>query len=107
MQEYIKGFKNSTLRSIHIISKCGEEVKGAPEGAVVQVLPNVGRCDHTYAYFLTRILPEIVEVEGKHRESIAVFVKDDISAANQLHSPLRSFETLALLASSSNGFACY
>lgn len=84
---------------------CGKVVKGAPEGAVVQVLPNVGRCDHTYAYFITRILPELVE--GKHRELIAVFVKDDISAANQQRSSLRSFETLALLASSSNGFACY
>jgi hypothetical protein len=97
LPKYIEGFN---ITSIHIISKCGEEVKGAPDSAVVHVLPNVGRCDHSFVYFITTILA------GKHRESIAVFLKDQISSSNHLGSHLRSFKDLVSLASSSNGFAC-
>jgi hypothetical protein len=42
MTEYTKDFIDS-IDSIHIISKCGEPVEGAPGAATVEVLPNVGR----------------------------------------------------------------
>ena len=38
-----------------IYSKCGNEVKGAPAGATVITLPNVGRVDHSYAYHLANL----------------------------------------------------
>lgn len=37
---------------VSVYSKCGRPVLGAPAGARVMVLPNVGRCDHTYAHHL-------------------------------------------------------
>ena len=43
--DFTKGYD---VASIHVISKCGEPVKGAPEAATIEVLPNIGRCDHTY-----------------------------------------------------------
>ena len=42
MQDYIGSF---VISRIYIISKCGEQPLGAPEGAIVQTLSNVGRCD--------------------------------------------------------------
>lgn len=41
MAEYLEGFTN--IASIHVISKCGQEVKGAPNEAITVMLPNVGR----------------------------------------------------------------
>jgi len=38
------------IASIHAISKCGNPVKGAPKESIISVLPNVGRCDYTYAH---------------------------------------------------------
>eukprot|EP00986_Skeletonema_menzelii_P014270 scaffold9231_cov130-Skeletonema_menzelii.AAC.3 len=35
------------------------DVEGAPENAEIQVLPNVGRNDHTFAYYITSILPHL------------------------------------------------
>jgi len=44
--DYLKG---TVVASIHVISKCGHPVRCAPEATTIEVLPNVGRCDHTYA----------------------------------------------------------
>jgi hypothetical protein len=82
----------------------------APEGAVVQAIPNVGREGHTYAYFITDILPQEVEVDSsvaKLQESIVVFLKDNIWKNSQQLEELHSFETMARLASSSNGYGCF
>ncbi len=38
---------NHTVASIHVITKCGAPVRGAPQGAVIKVMPNIGRCDHS------------------------------------------------------------
>jgi hypothetical protein len=103
MQDYIGSF---VITRIYIISKCGEQPLGAPEGAIVQTLSNVGRCDHTYAYFITEILPQEVGVDSsvaKQRESIVVFIKDNMNN-HQGFEELRNFESMVRLASSSNGF---
>jgi hypothetical protein len=98
---------------IYIFSKCGEQPVGAPEGAVVQVLSNVGREGHTYAHFITEILPKEVGVGvAKQRESIVVFLQDDIgynhlNACTLPHGCLLDLEELVRLASSSNGFGCW
>ena len=43
------------VRDVVIYSKCGRPVEGAPVGSVVHTLPNVGRCDHTYAFYISRL----------------------------------------------------
>ena len=103
MSDFTKGH---TIASIHIITKCGDPVVGAPDGATIEVMPNVGRCDHTYAYYITshiaqRVLPEDVE------ESVVIFLKDDISLFN-FHQSGRwsNLGEMIQLASSENGFAC-
>ena len=62
--KYTEGFN---ITSIQIISKCGEEVKGAPDGVVVHVLPNVGRCDHSFVYFITTIYPIYLQANTENQ----------------------------------------
>ena len=107
MQDYIGSF---VITRIYIISKCGEQPLGAPEGAIVQTLSNVGREGHTYAYFITEILPKEVEVGSsvaEQQESIVVFLKDNIWYNHQASEEQRNLETMVRLASSSNGFGCF
>mmetsp|Transcript_1514 Transcript_1514/g.2258 ORF Transcript_1514/g.2258 Transcript_1514/m.2258 type:complete len:382 (+) Transcript_1514:222-1367(+) len=127
MPKYLEGFKN--VASIHVISKCGQEVKGAPNETTTVVVPNVGRCDHAFAYYITEILPQLVTqrfggliglstgrgspaTTTKYDKSIIVFLKDTTmtkiyqngAAGGQLrHIDLKS---LVRIASSVNGFAC-
>ena len=110
MQDNIVNGTFFVVTRIYIISKCGEQPLGAPEGAVVHAISNVGRCDHTYAYFITEILPQEVEVGSsvaEQQESIVVFIKDNIKNNHQGLEEYYSFETMVRLASSSNGFGCY
>ena len=75
---FTKGFKVS---SIHVVTKCGKEVVGAPASATIEKMPNVGRCDHTYAHYITTIMDQKVK-KGEESDSIVVFLKDDMSPAN-------------------------
>eukprot|EP00984_Skeletonema_dohrnii_P030580 scaffold22177_cov90-Skeletonema_dohrnii-CCMP3373.AAC.2 len=101
---YIEKFTN--VASIHVISKCGHEVEGAPMGATTVVLPNVGRCDHTYAYFITTILPTLAT--SKDDNSIVVFLKDTVEdpVHQGAHFIRSDFNSLVRVSSSVNGFAC-
>ncbi len=94
------------ISSTHIVTKCGKSVSGAPGNATIQVLSNVGRCDHTYAYYISNILDEKIE-KGSEKDSIVMFLKDDMSDSN-LHQigKWSDFESMVRLASSTNGFAC-
>jgi hypothetical protein len=78
LAEFTKGF---AIDSIHVITKCGYPVVGAPDSAIILTLPNVGRCDHTYAYYIANLLPQLVP-DVKKSNSIVVFLKDDISNKN-------------------------
>ena len=99
--DYLEGFAN--VASIHVISKCGHEVEGAPMGATTVVLPNIGRCDHTYAYFITTIFPSYL----KDDNSIVVFMKDTSTDEFEHNIFSRTKpKSLVHIASSSNGFAC-
>ena len=101
--EFTKGYD---VASIHVISKCGYSVNGAPETATIEVLPNIGRCDHSYAYYVTTILEQKMK-EEEEEDSVVVFLKDDISANNFHQSGYwNDFESMLRLASSDNGFAC-
>jgi len=105
--EWIDDFtKGYNVASVHVISKCGESVVGAPEIASVEVLPNFGRCDHTYAYYITSVLDQKIHPEDE-KDSIVVFMKDDVSSKNFHQSGYwNDFGSMIHLASSDNGFAC-
>lgn len=100
--------KGHDIASTHVITKCGIPVEGAPDSATIQVLPNVGRCDHTYAYYINKLLDQKI-VKGEEKDSIVVFLKDDMSQEN-FHQVLggkwRDLDSLIRLASSTNGFGC-
>ena len=103
MPSYL-GDLSKNVNSIHILSKCGQDVEGAPENAETRVLPNVGRNDHTFAYYLTSILPKLSTDDN----AIVVFLKDTMmkmvfQGAEYRRTDLKS---MVHLASSSNGFAC-
>ncbi|KAL3916503.1 MAG: hypothetical protein SGILL_005147 [Bacillariaceae sp.] len=92
--------------SITVISKCGAEVKGAPEDTDVLVLPNLGRCDHSYAYYMAYMLEEKVPEEDREN-SVVFFLKDDISVEN-LHQDgsWNTFSDMLQIGASERGFAC-
>jgi hypothetical protein len=62
ISDFTKGYN---IASIHVITKCGAPVNGAPNIATIQVLPNVGRCDHTYAYYMSTVLDQKVEIDDE------------------------------------------
>eukprot|EP00980_Cylindrotheca_fusiformis_P030878 scaffold25562_cov132-Cylindrotheca_fusiformis.AAC.2 len=95
------------IASIHVISKCGFDVKGLPSTATVEVLPNVGRCDHSYAHYLSTVLDEKLEKTGAVDGAIVVFLKDNAGAGN-LHQlgKWNSFTNLVKVSASKAGFAC-
>ena len=73
------------------------------------MLPNVGRCDHAYAHYITDILPQLVTTkDATHDNSIVVFLKDTTMV--HIHQGLdfhrNNLKSLAQIASSVNGFAC-
>jgi hypothetical protein len=74
----------TNIASIHIISKCGQEVKRAPAFATVERLPNIGRCDHTYAYYIANVLGKSVPANDN---DIVVFMKDTGLNNDFLHQP--------------------
>ena len=100
ISNFTEGYKT---RSIHVISKCGKSVEGAPETAIIERLPNVGRCDHSYAYYIANILRHNTVQGGK--DSIVVFLKDDMTDLHQLGA-WATFESMVRIASSTNGFSC-
>jgi hypothetical protein len=103
MPSYL-GDLSTNVNSIHILSKCGQDVEGAPENAKIQVIPNVGRNDHTFAYYITSILPKL----STDDDAIVVFLKDTMMQTVHQGGEYRrtDLKSLIHLASSSNGFAC-
>lgn len=108
--DYIfKNFINSKamqdrVASITIISKCGKTIEGAPESSgnfdnKVIILPNLGRCDHSYAYWISNIAYNDVDKYGDN--DIVYFIKDN----DHQFEMWRSFEDMLGLALI-NGFSC-
>ena len=97
------------VASVHVITKCGKADRAretAPDYVTIQEYENVGRCDHTYAHYITTILPHIVKA-GEEKDTVAIFLKDDISAANFHQSGhWNDFEGLVRAAASEHGFGC-
>ena len=96
------------VESIHVITKCGYPVTGVPDMTTIEVLPNVGRCDHTYAYYINNVLDnKLAEKQGEEGKPVVLFLKDDISLANKHHiGSYDPIESLVQVAASANGFKC-
>ena len=102
ISDYIEGF---AIASIRVISKCGKEVVGAPEMADIELRSNTGGFDHTYAYYITTVLPQMVKA-GEENESVAIFLKDDLAANFHKSGHRNDFESLVIAAASEHGFGC-
>ena len=94
----IKG-KNKTIESITVFSKCGNKVTGVPRYAKVVNMPNVGRCDHTYAHWMAQYGTD----ENFKDNDVIFFVKDNPYQTRQGH--WRMFNDM-LRQTVTNGFSC-
>lgn len=93
------------MKDITVYKKCENDVEGLEElesltGQISTVkLPNVGRCDHSYAYWIKTHYESIVE--NKDGSDIVLFMKDNNYNAKMY----RSFDEI-FTATSSVGFGC-
>lgn len=96
---------NFKIRDITVYSKCGQEVKGlarlmmlAPTKVIK--FDNVGRCDHTYAYWIKENYKEISD--GKQNPNdVVIFMKDN----KRFRTMYRKIEDVFSLATET-GFVC-
>jgi len=93
------------ISSILVLSKCGVPVHTAPQNTKIIEQPNVGRCDHSYAKYITTFLDPIVDDSNK--PSIVLFLKDSMATADpsMQRGHWNTFEGL-IRAASYNGFSC-
>jgi len=107
------GIQTLTLDTIKIwvFSKCGVDVHGPPLGAEIINLPNVGRCDHTYAHWMNHYaytttpllsLPSDEAGGDGDEEEIIVFLKDSDMRYAWGDRTFGDLLSLALV----NGFSC-
>ena len=85
LQEYVSSLHNlgAPVRSVTIYSKCSAAAPAAKASdtwsQVFVELPNVGRCDHTYAYHMSTMYAELADA--------TIFIKDSYDPASPQHRP--------------------
>jgi len=100
---YTSGYRVSSL---HIVSKCDQPIVNRPPYSTVEVVPNVGGNDHTYAHYITNILDKkMFETYSDPDNSVVVFLKDN-NIGHQNNMNRDSFEDMLTMAASSRGFGC-
>jgi hypothetical protein len=88
------------VESVTVYSKCGRSDAGAPLGASVMRLPNVGRCDHTYATYLS-------DRDPSQLAPIVLFLKDSILAGSAVeYRALRASVCGMAAIAQRRGFGC-
>ena len=95
----IRGLKKS-IETITVFSKCGNKVTGVPKYSKVINLPNVGRCDHTYAHWMAQYSDD---VNNFHENDVIFFIKDNPYQTRNGH--WRMFNEM-LGQAITNGFSC-
>jgi hypothetical protein len=89
------------FKNVTIVSKCGVAPNSThlPDEAHFMRLPNIGRVDHTMAYYMAEIIPR-----EEHKDNdVVVFLKDNLFK----HQEGQRREISELLGvASANGFAC-
>jgi hypothetical protein len=96
------------IASMHVISKCGYPVEGVSPTATIEVLSNVGRCDHSYLHYINSVLDQKLQLSDiAGEDALVVFLKDNAGARNlpQL-GKWNSFSNMVEVASSKAGFSC-
>lgn len=104
---------NERWKSMTIYSKCGNPPNKAdlPPKANVVILPNVGRCDHSYAYWIADTLKEMQRGgQDSRRDQFSphdhvVFVKDNDNAYREKLEEKVSWDEMKYL-TVTKGFAC-
>lgn len=87
---------------IYVYSKCGKADVGAPPGAVVARLPNVGRCDHTYTHHLAEMV-----VGAGEAADVLLFLKDSfLSGSSPEYKRLRVGTCEMVRIARQHGFGC-
>jgi hypothetical protein len=102
-EDYLKTqWEEGRVEAITILSKCGKPVEGAPKHnnlKIVTNLPNVGRCDHSYAHWMADFGEQ--PPKKNDEELVVVFAKD----TNYQKSVWRNFDDM-MPVTYLNGFSC-
>ena len=101
LKKFLKFRRRSTIHSITIYSKCNQTVVGAPAYAKVIRLPNVGRCDHSYAHWIK----ENYKQTSSSPDAV-VFLKDSRSEENIHQAGVWTSLRDMLRTAAVQGFAC-
>jgi hypothetical protein len=75
-----KYLKDDPWKSITIISKCGQPPTPSdlpPRTKVYDHLPNVGRCDHSYIWFIDNMAEVLHDYSPLHSQDHVIFMKDN------------------------------
>ena len=94
------------VRRITVYPKCGQPVRGLttlPDSVaitIVDTLPHVGRCDHTYAHHMANFPPDT------DPEEIQLFLKDTYPEHHQKELAQRSLVDTVAQAAGPAGFSC-
>ena len=96
-KKFLKDQKQK-VSGITVITKCGNEVTGISNDLTFETinLTNVGRCDHSYAYWISHY-----GFDSISEDSIILFMKD----SNYQMGKWRSFQDIIAIAAQ-NGFSC-
>ena len=98
LTDFAGGYK---IHKITILSKCNLTWKhdALPEDVIFIDLPNVGRCDHSYAYWMANMYEP-----HTHKDEVIFFLKDNIGVRR----PARARSIDSMIRSTNEvGFACF
>jgi hypothetical protein len=110
-----------TVRSMTIFSKCGQSIDEAtlPPNTHVVLLPNVGRHDHSYAYWIANVFEDVDknDVAASHplphdymkimtTNDLVMFINDDENPAEESSETRRPWKELLKETIVNEGFAC-
>ena len=101
---------NFQFANIYVFSKCSHPVLGVPLDAKIVRLPNVGRCDHTYAHYISNYYYGKKEPSSSSSSSSSsdyvLFLKDNSNQHRFVYSRHRPLPELIKIANT-RGFACH
>ena len=95
------------VKQLVIYSKCGYPVIGAPARASIKRLLNVGRCDHTYAHFISELsLHEGIVFFLKDTNHVHWLFENKVKGREKGVMATRSYESMYDIAAGNDQFAC-
>ncbi len=103
IRKFTSGYED-LIDHVWVFSKCGQNVTDAPDNAQLLTLPNVGRCDHTYAYWIDNYFYNTLKPKASSHD-IVVFIKDTDYMFDMKETDDRNFGDL-LSQAVTNGLGC-